>query len=281
MQVLIQINLLMPNTQNAAGERLVDTVIGGIIASLFSFVLPSWEYRAIPKLVEGVLQANRRYIAATRDLLLRRAKDDFAYRVQRKQFMDALSALIGSFQRMLDEPKSRHRAVDNLNRFIVQNYLVAAHVAAARIQVRQHYAELDLPAAEAAIEQGTEAASRSLQLAIERLAADDRTGSRGAGFIRSGEPVASAVGPSLEGPPPEHADDRRARLADSADRRRADELAHAATAGESVHEAGPTASSTGRPANAVLERRLRALREDAAKIALRTGAIGRAMRMRG
>jgi len=263
----------------------VDTVIGGIIASLFSFVLPSWEYRAIPKLVENVLQANRRYIVATRDLLLRRAKDDFAYRVQRKQFMDALSALIGSFQRMLDEPKSRHRAVDNLNRFIVQNYLVAAHVAAARIQVRQHYEELDIPAAEAAIEQATEAASRSLQLAVERLAADDRTGSRGAGFIRAAEPVASAAGPSLEdslpeGPPPEHADDRRARLADSADRRRADELAHAAAARESVHEAGPTASSTGRPANAVLERRLRALREDAAKIALRTGAIGRAMRMR-
>ncbi|CAG9179352.1 hypothetical protein LMG23992_03982 [Cupriavidus laharis] len=285
VQVLIQINLLMPNTQNAAGERLVDTVIGGIIASLFSFVLPSWEYRAIPKLVENVLQANRRYIAATRDLLLRRAKDDFAYRVQRKQFMDALSALIGSFQRMLDEPKSRHRAVDNLNRFIVQNYLVAAHVAAARIQVRQHYAELDLPAAEAAIEQATDAANRSLQLAIERLAADDRAGSRGAGFIRSGEQMASAGGPSLEGslqegPSPEHADDRRARLADSADRRRADELAHAAAAGESVHEPGPTASSTGRSANAVLERRLRALREDAAKIALRTGAIGRAMRMR-
>jgi hypothetical protein len=37
---------------------------------------------------------------------------------------------------MLDEPRSRHRAVDNLSRFIVQNYLVAAHVAAARIQVR-------------------------------------------------------------------------------------------------------------------------------------------------
>jgi uncharacterized membrane protein YccC len=148
---------------------------------VFSFVLPSWEYRAIPKLVENVLQANRRYIAATRDLLLRKAQDDFAYRVQRKQFMDSLSALISSFQRMLDEPRSRHRAVDNLSRFIVQNYLVAAHVAAARIQVRQHYGELDVPAAEAAIEQATEAAVRSLTLASERLAGEERHGARGAG----------------------------------------------------------------------------------------------------
>lgn len=300
IQVLIQINLLMPGSPTVAGERLVDTVIGGIIASLFSFVLPSWEYRAIPKLVEGVLQANRRYIAATRDLLLRRAKDDFAYRVQRKQFMDHLSALISSFQRMLDEPKSRHRAVDNLNRFIVQNYLVAAHVAAARIQVRQHYDELDIPAAEAAIEQATEAASHSLQLAVDRLHADDRGGGKGAGFVRNraalgertevatttkerdakvGGATADAAEPVAVAEAAEDAAaERRARLADSADKRRTEVLVLAAAAGESSDAAGLTASSTGRPANAVLERRLRALREDAAKIALRTGAIGRAMR---
>lgn len=352
VQVLIQINLLMPGSPTVAGERLIDTVIGGLIASVFSFVLPSWEYRALPALVENVLQANRRYIAATRDLLLRVAKDDFAYRVQRKQFMDSLSALIGAFQRMLDEPKSRHRAVDNLNRFIVQNYLVAAHVAAARIQVREHYGELDLPAAEAAIRQATDAAANSLQLANERLAEDDRAGGRGAGFIRavkdpakgkaqakapvkatetadlandsvdakgaagagvaeladvavaSAASTASTVSAAsnaqavraadaaiatealIAPPAAEDASERRARLADSADRRRADVLVQAAASGEltrAASEAGgtaSTASSTGRTANAILERRLRALREDTAKIALRTGAIGRAMRER-
>jgi uncharacterized membrane protein YccC len=292
VQVLIQINLLMPGSQTVVGERLIDTVIGGVIASIFSFVLPSWEYRAIPKLVENVLQANRRYIAATRDLLLRRAQDDFAYRVQRKQFMDNLSALIASFQRMLDEPRSRHRAVDNLSRFINQNYLVAAHVAAARIQVRQHYEELDVPAAEAAIEQATEAATRSLTLASERLAGEERHGPRGAGFIRT--PTETAV--AGVGLPPhelvagaaaddDEASERRARIADSADRRKADVLVQAAAAGEigaderdaAAQPAESGASSTGRAANAVLERRLRALREDAAKIALRTGAIGRSM----
>ncbi|WP_454723268.1 MULTISPECIES: FUSC family protein [Cupriavidus] len=327
VQVLIQINLLLPGSTTVAGERLIDTVIGGVIASVFSFVLPSWEYRALPALVENVLQANRRYIAATRDLLLRVAKDDFAYRVQRKQFMDSLSALIGSFQRMLDEPRSRHRAVDNLSRFIVQNYLVAAHVAAARIQVREHYGELDVPAAEAAIRQATDAATHSLALASERLVEDDRAGGRGVGFVRPGEPAtaaAAAVGTAaaaravpkaggeagpghaaVAGAAPQaaavlnaavdatstadEASARRARLADSADRRRADVLVQAAASGELAKAAaaqrepggGNTASSTGRSANAILERRLRALREDAAKIALRTGAIGRAMRQRG
>lgn len=308
IQVLIQINLLIPGSQTVVGERLVDTVIGGIIASIFSFVLPSWEYRAIPKLVENVLQANRRYIAATRDLLTRKSTDDFAYRVQRKQFMDNLSALIGSFQRMLDEPRSRHRAVDNLSRFIVQNYLVAAHVAAARIQVRQHYGELDVPAAESAIDQATDAALRSLTLASERLAGEERHGPRGAGFIRS--PAETAVAgvelvheavPSsataadtssaqADAGDEDDASERRARIADSADRRKADVLAQAAAAGEiganeplqksqDQADGTTTASASGRAANALLERRLRALREDAAKIALRTGAIGRAIRV--
>jgi uncharacterized membrane protein YccC len=297
VQVIIQINLLTPGSQTVVGERLVDTVIGGIIASLFSFVLPSWEYRNMPRLVESVLQANRRYIGATRDLLLRRAKDDFAYRVQRKQFMDSLSALIAAFQRMQDEPRSRHRAVDNLNRFIVQNYLVAAHVAAARIQVRQHYEELDVPAAETVIEQATESADRSLLLASERLRGDDRVGGRGVGFIRAGEggaeaedaedaTGAAAAAAAVTGPAmPEDAaiavadDVRRARLADASDRRRADALVHAASTGHFGAQSSPRASSTGRPANALLERRLWALREDAAKIALRTGAIGRAIRV--
>ncbi|RLK29583.1 FUSC family protein [Cupriavidus plantarum] len=328
VQVLIQINLLAPGSQTVVGERLIDTVIGGVVASIFSFVLPSWEYRAIPKLVESVLQANRRYIAATRDLLLRKSSDDYAYRVQRKQFMDSLSALISSFQRMLDEPRSRHRAVDNLNRFILQNYLVAAHIAAARIQVRQHYAELDLPAAEAAVAQATDAATRSLELASERLMGEEIHGARGVGFIRTPGEVAvaglaateagaadvmlsstDAVAPAreevLSNQAPEAqadaraealaeaaqaeaeadaASERRARLADSADRRKAEVLVQAATSGElgandmATADGGSTASSTGRAANALLERRLRALREDTAKIALRTGAIGRAMR---
>lgn len=292
VQVLVQIHLLMPHSGTVVGERLIDTVIGGVIASIFSFVLPSWEYRSIPRLVENVLNANRRYIAATRDLLLQRAADDLDYRIQRKQFMDSLSALIGSFQRMLDEPRSRHRAVDNLNRFIVQNYLVAAHVAAARILVRQHARELDMDAARSAVEAATEAATRSLQQASERLQEGDRGEGRGAGFVRrrmavpAGDraEVAHAV---EEAPTHSYADamakadtddavERRARLADSADRRQTEMLVEAA----GTPEPGAAGSSTGRAANAVLERRLRALRADAAKIALRTGAIGRAVRER-
>jgi hypothetical protein len=46
---------------------------------------------------------------------------------------------------MLDEPASKQRAVDDINLFIVQNYLVVAHVAALRFLLRRHIQ--NLPAA--------------------------------------------------------------------------------------------------------------------------------------
>jgi hypothetical protein len=43
---------------------------------------------------------------------------------------------------MLDEPSSKQRAVEDINLFIVQNYLLVAHVAALRSILRRHVSEL-------------------------------------------------------------------------------------------------------------------------------------------
>jgi len=41
MQILLQISLLLPESSHVVGERLVDTVLGALIATVFSFVLPN------------------------------------------------------------------------------------------------------------------------------------------------------------------------------------------------------------------------------------------------
>ncbi|MCK4122856.1 FUSC family protein [Ralstonia pseudosolanacearum] len=244
VQVLIQINLLLPGSKGAIGERLVDTLLGAAIATAFSYVLPAWEYRNLPKLVDDVLRTNRRFIESARDLLLGSPKDDFAYRVQRKQFMDALTGLIAAFARMLNEPKSRHRAVDNLNRFIVQNYLVAAHVAAVRILVRQRGQELDAADTHALIEQTVESALESLARAKERF---DQAVHEGGWGVRP-------------------RDTQELGAAEFADQSARSRMIDAATHPDSLS------------AMHLLERRLQALRADTAKIALRCGALGRALR---
>lgn len=139
VQILMLLNLLVPaGHQGVIGERLIDTVIGVVIATLFSYVLPAWEYRDLPKLLRNVLKSSQRYLTASRDMLEGKVKDDFFYRVCRKGFMDSLAALISALVRMMDEPATKHRAVKELNRFIVQNYLVAAHIAALRLMLRRH-----------------------------------------------------------------------------------------------------------------------------------------------
>ncbi|CAJ0707177.1 FUSC family protein [Ralstonia holmesii] len=244
VQVLIQINLLLPGSKGAIGERLVDTLIGAAIATAFSYVLPAWEYRNLPKLVDDVLRSNRRFIEAARELLLGTLKDDFAYRVQRKQYMESLTGLISAFARMLDEPKSRHRAVDNLNRFIVQNYLVAAHVAAVRILMRQRAQELDEADTRALVEQTAEAALESLARAKERF---DQAVHEGGWGVRP-------------------RDTQELGAADFADKSARSRMVDAAAESDSLS------------AMHLLERRLQALRADTAKIALRCGALGRALR---
>jgi len=146
VQALLLIGLTVPHGGAAISERLLDTVVGTLIATFFSYVLPSWEYQNLPLLVDAVRDANRKYVDAACELLRRRSGDDFHYRIARKRFMDSLAALSAALGRMLDEPAGKQRAPAELARFTVQNYLLVAHMAALRLLL-QRYAE-NLPRAE-------------------------------------------------------------------------------------------------------------------------------------
>ncbi|QGZ43101.1 FUSC family protein [Pseudoduganella flava] len=146
IMILLQMNLAAGGSIQVITERLVDTFIGAAVATVFSFVLPSWEYQSLPKLIQQVLAANLRYMEAAFELLQGKCRNDFPYRIQRKGLMDALATLSGAMVRMLDEPASKRRAVEDINLFIVQNYLLVAHVAALRAILRRHVK--DIPARE-------------------------------------------------------------------------------------------------------------------------------------
>ncbi|MDL2357216.1 MAG: FUSC family membrane protein [Pseudomonadota bacterium] len=138
MQILLLIGLTVPHAGNAIGERLLDTLVGTVIATFFSYVLPSWEYQNLPRLVDAVRRANRKYIDAGAELLQGRSGDDFRYRISRKGFMDSLATLSAALGRMLDEPAAKQRAAAELNRFTVQNYLLVSHMAALRLLLQRY-----------------------------------------------------------------------------------------------------------------------------------------------
>lgn len=152
VQALLLIGLTVPHGASVIGERLFDTLLGTLIATVFSRVLPNWEYQNLPRLVDAVLDANRKYIDAAADLLLKRTADDGAYRISRKRFMDSLATLSAALGRMLDEPSGKQRAPDELNRFTVQNYLLVAHMAALRLLLQRYRENLPAREVEAALE---------------------------------------------------------------------------------------------------------------------------------
>ena len=142
IMILLQMHLIAPGNHDLIMERLIDTFIGAAVATAFSFVLASWEYQTLPRLIHEVLEVNLRYMQASFDLLQGKGKDDFAYRIERKRLMDSLASLSSALVRMLDEPSRKQRAVEDINLFIVQNYLLVAHVAALRAILRRHAKEL-------------------------------------------------------------------------------------------------------------------------------------------
>ncbi|MES2259849.1 MAG: FUSC family membrane protein [Pseudomonadota bacterium] len=146
IMILLQMHLIAPGNPGLIAERLTDTFIGAAVATAFSFVLANWEYQSLPRLIRQVLDMNLRYMQASFELLQGQCRNDFTYRIERKRLMDSLAALSAALVRMLDEPASKRRAVEDINLFIVQNYLLVAHVAALRAILRRH--ARDIPADE-------------------------------------------------------------------------------------------------------------------------------------
>src|SRR5471030_2001673 len=167
MMILLQMHLLAPGGGNVVMERLIDTLIGAAVASALSFVLASWEYQSLPTLIRTVLDVNLSYMEAAFELLQCRRNDDFAYRIERKRLMDSLAALSSALVRMLDEPSSKQRAVEDINLFIVQNYLLVAHVAALRSILRRHAHELPADAVNAMLARSHAQVCATLSRALE------------------------------------------------------------------------------------------------------------------
>jgi uncharacterized membrane protein YccC len=167
VMILLWMYLVAPSS-NLISERLVDTFVGAAIATAFSFVLANWEYQSLPNLIRQVLSVNLSYMEASFDLLQGKYRNDFIYRIQRKRLMDSLAALSTALVRMLDEPESKQRAAEDINLFIVQNYLLVAHVAALRAILRRHVRDIPSDAVNAMLDASHASVCRTLSVALSR-----------------------------------------------------------------------------------------------------------------
>ena len=127
---LLQAHLLLVGLQPtfAIGERLADTLLGALLAWLFSYVLPTWERNQIPGLVKRSVRAQREH--ARLALLGSTPASDVKWRLARREVYDSLSALTLATQRSLAEPRQVRPPLEPLEALQARSYQLLAQLTA-------------------------------------------------------------------------------------------------------------------------------------------------------
>lgn len=152
LMALLQPLMLAPGSDPFIGERLADTVIGAGLAWLFSFVLPSWERAAVPRLGEQLRGALARHAG---NMLQWRPSADaqLAQRISRQQAYTALAALAAAAQRTRVEPESVRLPEAEIESVLSHGYRLMALLGAVQHQVQRRADRLDAAKAETALRQ--------------------------------------------------------------------------------------------------------------------------------
>lgn len=162
LMALLQPLMLAPGSNPAIVERLADTVLGAILAWCFSFVLPSWERAAVPRLAEQLRAALARHAGN----MLRwqpGADEQLAQRLSRQQAYTALAALAAAAQRTRVEPESVRLPEVEIESALSHGYRLMALLGAVQHQVQRRFDRLDATRAEPALAQAREACVQALQ----------------------------------------------------------------------------------------------------------------------
>jgi uncharacterized membrane protein YccC len=142
LMALLQPLMLAPGSDPFIGERLADTVIGAGLAWLFSFVLPSWERAAVPRLAEQLRGALARHA----DNMLRwapGADEQLAQRLSRQQAYTALAGLAAAAQRTRVEPERVRLPEAEIESALAHGYRLMALLGAVQQLLQRRSDRLD------------------------------------------------------------------------------------------------------------------------------------------
>ena len=171
VMALLQAHLVDPTGGFAIGERVADTVLGAVLAWAFSYVLPSWERRNLPRSVGRVLAALGRYAEhALRDAGGRIV----AQRLARLQAYDALGSLAVAVQSSAAEPQRVQVPIGPLTQLLDHAHRLMAHLSAIRMTRLLNAAALQSAGAQAALADAEAALRARLQLDAAAASMDPR-----------------------------------------------------------------------------------------------------------
>lgn len=152
--LLISFYLLKTNDFNKLIiERIIDTLIGSVLAFLATFLIPpKWEKEQIGSLIKDSVNANAMYFKYVAYAFTTNQMDVIYYKLLRKQAYVALANLSDAFQRMLSEPENKQLKGAEIYNMVVNNHLLLSHTSSLASYISLVKNEIHIPQYNAIIE---------------------------------------------------------------------------------------------------------------------------------
>ncbi|MGV3657430.1 MAG: FUSC family membrane protein, partial [Chitinophagaceae bacterium] len=116
---------------DVAQERVLDTVIGCVIAFLASSMLfPNWEKEGLKEHMQKMLEANIAYLHLFAQTVAGQTISILDYKLVRKNVYIHSANLSAAFQRMTSEPKTKQHNKKEIHQFVVLNHILFSNIAA-------------------------------------------------------------------------------------------------------------------------------------------------------
>jgi uncharacterized membrane protein YccC len=130
--ILILFHFMHVGLIEVAEERVVETVVGCIIALIAGYlILPDWESDQIRGYMSGILRANYRYLQSVRHSMSGAHIPVTEYKLIRKDVYVSTSNLSAAIQRMCSEPIHTQKNTKEIRKFSVLNHLLSSQIAGA------------------------------------------------------------------------------------------------------------------------------------------------------
>ena len=131
LYLLFMFHILEPNDfSEVVEERIIDTVLGCIMAFLASYLLPPiWERQQIRELMQQLIKDIVDYFESISYVFTGQHYNKQLSKEKRKQAWVSLANVSDAFTRMLSEPKSKRKDSKEFHRFVVSSHMLVSHMA--------------------------------------------------------------------------------------------------------------------------------------------------------
>jgi uncharacterized membrane protein (TIGR01666 family) len=139
MYVVFIYGIITPNIADLVQYRILDTVVGAVLAFLANhFLWPSWEFLNIPIYLEKSIKANQNYLKEISLFYNKKGSVPTSYRLARKNAFIEIGNLMASFQRMVQEPKSKQKQMPQVYKLAILNHSLLSSSASLGTYIQSH-----------------------------------------------------------------------------------------------------------------------------------------------